>query len=339
MDAILVVLVVWLFNEYTEEYSLDNCYSDDYPDQIPRNVEEISNDALHKKYGSKGMSENISLFIHKGRIFVYYQSLDGVKIWQSIQIPHGWSVREDFQLVCYSWYNLDDDDFPQNLRILVSFDRGFLNLDFVSKLAPHDHEVDRDYNLVRLVHTSAHEYFCLFNRFPGEQRTIRQRVSEESMRFESCSKWNDHFFIRIEEYFFGGEFAKECCIVVLPLSMDVKQVELCNIQTVNQWVFFDLWGNRVPLNISCHFTVETNSQEKIFVLLRLIPPSDLPYLDDDDDIVGPRVYRHDVNHFDLSNQNGKLSGLILPWDCLEGIDCVTGKKPGKKLREIFPLTE
>lgn len=328
------ILVVWLFLECYEEYILDNCYSDDYPDQIPRNVEEISNDALHKKYGSKGMSENISLFIHKGRIFVYYQTVNRLNIWQSIQIPHGWSVREDFQLVCYSWYNLDDDDFPQNLRILVSFDRGFLKLDFVSKLAPHDHEVDRDYNLVRLVNISVHEYFCMFDRFPGEQRTIRQCIMEESMIIQSSSKWNNNFFIRLEEYFFGGEFAKECCIVVLPLSMDVKQVELISIQTVNQWFFFDLWGNRVELNISCYFTVETTSQEKIFVLLRLIPPSDLDD-DIDDDIVGPRVYHHDVNRFGLRNQNGKLSGLVLPWDCLEGIDCVTGKK----LREIFPVTQ
>lgn len=154
------------------------------------------------------------------------------------------------------------------------------------------------------------------------------------MIIKSSSKWNDRFFIRLEEYFFGGEFAEECCIVVLPLSMDVKQVELISIQTVNQWFFFDLWGNRVPLNISCYFTVETDSEEKIFVLLRLIPPSDLDD-DIDDDIVGPRVYHHDVNRFGLRNQNGKLSGLIIPWDCREGIDCVKGKQ----LREIFPVTE
>lgn len=330
------ILVVWVFLQLSSEtYFLDHSSSDDAPEEIPGNAEKISNDALHEKYGSDGMSENIRLFIQNRHIYVYYQSINRFSIWQSIEIPHGWNVREDFQLVCYSWYNLDDDEFPQNLRILVSFDGGFLKLDFVSKLAHHDHEVVKDYNLVRLVNISVHPYFGLFDKFREEQTMMHQYVHDESMFFVSVSRWNKRLAVCFEEYYFGDNFAQEYCKVVLPLSSNVKFVENRGITTMDQWSFFDLWGKLVIPDFYCTFKVEMESQENFLVKLSLIPPSDLENFIDDID--GLRVYRRGENRIlgCEKSPKSKLCGVIefLDWRIEEG------PVPNRRLLEIFPVTQ
>jgi hypothetical protein len=331
MDA-STILVFWVFLQFSERYLLDDTSSDDAPMEIPGDAEKISNDALHGKYGSNGMSENISLFIHNGHIYVCYQSVDRVKIWQSIEIPHGWRVREDFQLVCYSWYNPDDDGFPQNLQILVSFDGGFLKLNFLakSKLA------HQDYNLVRLVNISVHQYFGLFDRFRGEQTTMHQYVNEESMFFVSVSRWNNRLSVCFEEYYFGDNFAQEYYKIVLPLSLNVKLVEYLGITKMTQWSFFNLWGRSVIPDFYCSLRVEMkDSQEYFSVKLSLIPPSDLENFLHDNDGLG--VYKRDVNDRILGcekSPGSKLCGII------EFLDfSLADPVPNERLIEIFAVTQ
>ena len=334
MDASAILVVIyWIFLE-CNRYILDDASSDDPPEEIPGNAEEISNDALHAKYGHLGMSENIRLFIQNGHIYVYYESVNGVKVWQSVKIQHGWSVREDFQLMCYSWYNPDDSEIPKNLQILVFFDRGFLRLGFSSKSAHHDHGGVGDYNVVRLVKISIHPYFGLFDNFHGKQTTMHQSFNDDSVFFVSLSKWKNSLFFNFEEYYFGDKFDQHWCKVVLPLSSNVEEIAILEIQRKDQWAFFGLWGEPVEPYFDCNFIVTTTSQEKVFVTLSLIPLSVLENLDDDDIGDSLRVYRQDLRHciFDcVKRTESELIGLIRPLDCL-----LTDPEPGR-LHEIFPV--
>jgi len=333
MDASTTILVCWVFIELIGGYISDDSSLDDAPEEIPGNAEKISNDALHDKYGNLGMSKNISLFIHNGHIYVFYQSVNGVKIWQSVEIPHGWRVREDFQLVCYSWYNPDDDEFHQNLQILVSFDGGFLKLTFSSKWAHH--EVVEDYNFVRLVNISVHQYFGLFDRFRGEQTTMHQYVNKESMFFVSVSRWNERISLTFEEYYFDDKFAQEYRKIVLPLSINAKLVEYLGITTMTQWFFFNLWGNSVIPDFCCTLRVEMAESEYFLVKLSLIPPSDLENILHDN--AGLRVYRRDVNNRILGcekSPGSTLCGLIKFLDC-----SLADPPPNERLSEIFPVTQ
>lgn len=329
------IFVRWLFAAF-RGYIVDDASFVEAPTEIPDDAEEISNEDLYKRYGPNGISENIRLFIQNGHIYVYYESVNGVKVWQSVEFPHGWRVREDFQLVCYSWYNPDDSEIPQNLRILVFFDKGFLKLTFSSKSAHHDHGGVGDYNVVRLVNISVHPYFGLFDKFREEQTMMHQYVHDESMFFVSVSRWNEMLAVCFEEYYFGDNFAQEYCKVVLPLSSNVKFVENRGITTMDQWSFFDLWGKLVIPDFYCTFKVEmVDSQEFFLVKLRLIPPSDLEkFLDDID---GLRVYRRGENRILGCEKSPKstLCGVIefLDWRIEEG------PVPNGRLFEIFPVTQ
>jgi hypothetical protein len=332
MDASAILVVIsWIFIADIYNYILDDASSDDPPKEIPGNAEEINNE-LHTSYGHLGMSEKIRLFIQNGHIYVYYESVNGVKVWQSVKLQDGWSVREDFQLMSYSWLNYDDAGIPQNLRIDLFFDRGFLRLWFSSKLAHHDHEGV----IIRLMNIYIHPYFGLLHR---QQTTMSQILYDESSLFVSLSKWKNRLFFHFEEYYFGGDkFAQHWCRVVLPLSNNVQEIEIVEIQQKTQWVFFDLWGKLLQPYIDVRFIVTTTSQEKVFVTLSLIPQSVLENIGDDDDDIGDglSLYRQDSDAriFDCIKRTGsKLIGFVRLSD-----NFLTDQEPGR-LRAIFPVEQ
>jgi hypothetical protein len=334
MDASAILVVIsWIFIADIYNYILDDASSDDPPEEIPGNAEEINNE-LHTSYGHLGMSENIRLFIQNGHIYVYYESLNGVKVWQSVKIQHGWSVRKGFQLMCYSWYNPDDSEIPKNLQILVFFDRGCLRLEFSSKSAHHDHGGVGDYNVVRLVKISIHPYFGPLGNFPGQQTTMQQYFNDDSVFFVSLSKWKNRLFFNFQEYYVGEKFDQHWCRVVLPLSSNVQEIEFVEIQQKTQWFFFDLWGKLLDLYFDVRLIVKTTSQEQVFVTLSLIPPSVLENLDDDDIGDDLRVYRQDSEAciFDCVPRTGsKLIGFVRLSN-----NFLTDQEPGR-LHEIFPV--
>jgi hypothetical protein len=332
MNAAARLFVSWVFTTCLG-FIVNESPLVEAPDKgIPDDAEEISNEYLYEMYGLNGMSENIRLFIYNGDVYVYYESVNGVKIWQTVEIPHGWRVKEDFQLMCYSWYNPDDDEFPQNLQILVFFERGFLKLTFSSKSARHE---VKDNNFVRLVDISVHPYSSISEILHGQQTTMHQYVLEKSMLFVTSSQCNNMLVVSFQEIYYDEIFDQHYCKVVLPLSKNVEVVTICEISMTDRCVFFNSQGRRIPPDVACHFTVMTLSKENFFVELRLIPPSDLENLEDDG-TEGLKLYSkmnyQSVSISDCIKSSGsKLSGFIYPWDCQE-----EDPDPARLL-EIFPV--
>jgi hypothetical protein len=299
------------------------------PMEIPDHAVKISNDVLHQMYGHHGMSENISLFIHNGDIYVYYESLDGVSIWQSVQIPYGWNVREDFQFMRYSWYNRDDDGIPQNLQILVFFDGGFLKLTFSSKWAHHEVEGD---NFVHLVDITVFPYSSISDECHGQQR-MHQYAYDDSMLFVSASQCNGKFVLTFEQIYFDERFEHGVCKVVLPLSENVV-VEYLKDLLQPQSLFFDHNGNPTEPNFVCCLEV-TISGERFLMELRLDPQSVQQYFaDDGTDGLGvySRMTSQNFRNFDcIKRSRSDLVGLLNFYDSDE-LDAA-------KLLEIFPVNE
>lgn len=277
--ARLVVFVHWVFAA-CRRFIVGDASFVAAPMEIPDHAEKISNDLLHQMYGHCGMSENISLFIHSGDIYVYYESVNGVKIWQSVEIPHGWNVREDFQFMRYSWYN-HDDGFPQNLQILVFFDGGFLRLTFSSKWAHNEVEGD---NFVRLVDIALFPYSSISDACHGQQ-TMHQYDYDDSMLFVSESRCNGKFVLTFEQIHFDKTFKHCVCKVVLPLSEGVV-VEYLRVNVTS--FFFDYNGNPIEPNFSCNLNVTILGE--IFLLELILDPQSVQQYFTDDGTIGLRVY-------------------------------------------------
>jgi hypothetical protein len=337
MDVVaakLLVFVHWVYASF-RGFDVGDASLVEAPMEIPDNAKKISNERLHQMYGRMGMSENISLFIHNGDIYVYYESVNGVKIWQSVEIPYGWRVKENFdELISYSWYNPDDSGFHQNLRILVFFDGGFLKLTFSSKCAHSDVEDD---NFVRLMKIYAQPYSILSDlsvECHAQQTTMHQYVLDCSMLFVSSSHCDELLIIAFEEVYYDGHYDMHYCKVVLPLSSNVKLVEIIEITGIT--LFFNLWGRSVIPDFYCSLRVEMNdSQEYFSVKLSLIPPSDLENFLHDNDGLG--LYKRDVNDRILGcekSPGSTLCGLI------EFLDCnPDDPPPNERLSEIFPVVQ
>jgi hypothetical protein len=326
MDAArLFVFIRWVFAA-CRRFIVGNASFVAAPMEIPDHAEEISNDFLHQMYGRHGMSENIRLFIHNGDIYVYYESIDRVKIWQSVQIPYGWNVREDFQFMRYSWYNRDDDGIPQNLQILVFFDGGFLKLTFSSKWAHHEVEGD---NFVRLVDIAVFPYSSISDECHGQQ-TIHQYAYDNSMLFVSASQCNGKFVLTFEQIYFDERFEHCVCKVVLPLSEDVV-VEYLKDLLQPQSLFFDHNGNPTEPKLVCCLEA-TISGESLLVELRLDPQAVQQYFADDG-TEGLGVYSRkttqNFRNFDCMKRSGSdLVGLLSFYD--------SDELSAARLLEIFP---
>lgn len=273
MDAAAsFVVICWIFTAFNRYISAD-ADDDDAPEEIPDHAEEISNDVLHQMYGCHGMSENIHFFVQNEHIYVYYESVDGTKIWQIVEIPHRWNVREQYQLMRYSWYNRDENKFPQNLQLLVFLDRGFLRLTFSSKWAHHEVESD---NFVRLVEIAVFPYSSISCH---GQQTMHQYAYDHSILFVSASRYNGEFVLTFEQIYFDERFEHGVCKIVLPLSKDVVIEYLRNLLQ-SQSLFFDHNGNPTEPNFVCCLEA-TISGESFLVELSLNPKSAQQYFADD----------------------------------------------------------
>jgi hypothetical protein len=325
MEAVANLFVFWLFTT-RHRYIIDENSSNEAPDEIPDDAEEISNDALHQMYGRHGMSENIRLFIQNGHIYVYYESMDGTKIWQTVEIPHGWNVREDFQLIRYSWYNRDESEFPQNLQTLVFLDGGFLKLTFSSKWAHHEVEGD---NFVRLVDIAVFPYSSISDACHGQQ-TIHQYAYDDAMLFVSASQFNSQFVLTFEQIYSDQRFEQCVCNVVLPLSEDVVVEYLKDLLQPYSF-FFDYNGNPTEPKLVCCLEA-TISGESFLVDLCLDQQSVRQYFaDDGTDGLGLYSQRTDRNFrsFNCVKRSGSdLVGLLSFQDSELG---------AAKLLEIFPV--
>ena len=326
--ARLVVFIRWVFAA-CRRFIVGDASLVEAPMEIPDHAEEIPNDVLHHMYGRHGMSENIRLFIHNGDIYVYYESVDGVKIWQSVEIPHGWNVREDFQFMRYSWYNRDESGFPQNLQILVFFDGGFLRLTFSSKWAHHEVEGD---NFVRLVDIAVFPYSSISDACHGQQK-MHQYAYDDSMLFVSESRCNGKFVLTFEQIYFDERFERGVCKVVLPLSEDVD-IEYLRDLLQPESLFFDHNGNPTEPKLVCCLEA-TISGERFLMELRLDPQSLQQYFTDDGtDGLGVYCQRTDQNYrsFNCVKRSGSdLVGLLNFYDSDE-IDAA-------RLLEIFPVNQ
>jgi hypothetical protein len=305
-------------NQYIE----DDASLDDASLEIPDNTYKISNKVLHSMYGLSGMSQNILFFIRNADIYVYYESVDGAKIW-TVEIPHGWNVREDFQLMCYSWYNHDDDEFPQNLQILVFFDGGFLKLTFSSNWADYDN------NFVRLEDISVFPFSSLSDACHGQQ-TMHQYVYNNTMLFVSVSQSNGKFVLTFEQIYFSERFEHCVCKVVFPLSEDVVVKYLENLFQP-QSLFFDCIGNPTEPRLACLLEA-TISDEKLLVELHLNKESMQHFTDDGTEGVGVYSQRSEQNFRSFDCVKRSRSDLVghLTFHYFDELDA-------KRLFEIFPV--
>jgi hypothetical protein len=277
------------------------------------------------------MSENIRLFIHNGDIYVYYESIGRVKIWQSVQIPHGWRVREDFQFMRYSWYNQDDEGIPQNLRILLFFDGGFLKLTFSSKSAHHEVEDD---NFVQLVDIADFHYSSISDECHGQQTMHQYAYDDDNyVLFVSASRCNGEFVLTFEQIYFGERFEHVVCKIVLPLSKDVIIEYLMDLLQL-QSLFFDSKGNPTEPRLVC--CLEATISGEIFLLNLTLDPQSMQQDFADDGTEGLGVYSQGTSqnfrNFDcVKRSRSDLVGLLNFYNSDE-LDAA-------RLLEIFPVTQ
>jgi hypothetical protein len=207
-----------------------------------------------------------------------------VRVWQSVEIPHGWNVKEEFTLMRYCWYNPTDSEFPQNLHILVFLDGGFLKLTFSFKCARHE---VKDDNFVRLVDISVYPY----SRISGEcftQKTMEQYVGNDGTIF-FVSSWerNNEFLMQFDEIFFDEKKFDRCVWDVVVLLREKVGLEYKSITLSQQFIFFDLCGKPTRPNFHCSLEA-TNSFESVLIDLCLDPQSVKQYFDGTE---GLGVYR------------------------------------------------
>ena len=272
----IVLMVYWVFSAASNTYIQNDVHCDEVPEEIPSGAKEIPNDSYNKAYWRNLKGENISFFIHNGRIYIHYETMDGVRIWQSVEIPHGWNVRDDFEFMRCNWINRDDRNIPQNLVILVFLDGGFLKLTFSSNW-DEDEVVDK--NFVRLVHIAVFPYSSILDAMHG-QTTIHQIVYDETILFLSASQFDDQFVLTFEQIYFNYRFEKYVCKVVLPLRENVVVTYLMDNLVINS-VFFDYRGNRTEPDIVCRLKA-TISGESFLLELRL--NTQFVQLDDTEDL-------------------------------------------------------
>lgn len=326
MDAAANLVVCWSLTA-CNQYIAADASLDDAPEKIPDNADEISNNVLHQMYGLHGMSQNIHFFIRNGDIYVYYESVDGAKIWQTVEIPHGWNVREDFKLMRYNWYNRDDDEFPQNLQILVFFDGGFLKLTFSSKWAHHEVEED---NFVRLVDIVVFPYSSISDACHGQQTMHQYAYYNNTMLFVSASQCNGKFVLTFEQIYFDERFEKCVCKVVLPLSEDVV-VKYLEDLLQPQSLFFDCIGNPTEPKLVCVLEA-TISGERFLVELTLYKESIQHFTDDGTEGLGVYSQRSERNFRSFDCVKRSRSDLV---GCLSFHD--SDELDAERLFEIFPV--
>ena len=275
MEAITFFLLVhWSFSTVVKRHIQENWYIHEVPQEIPENAEEISNDPINESYGFRLMGETIHLFIENGNIYVIYENMDGVKILQSVEIPHGWNVREDFELMRYIWINPDDSEIPRNLEVLVFLDGGFLKLTFSSNW-DEDEVVDK--NFVRLVHIAVFPYSSILDA-RHRQTSIHQYAYDKPILFVSASQFDDQFVLTFEKIYFNEKFERYVYKVVLPLCDNVV-VEYVKDNLQPQSSFFDYYSNRTEPNLVCCLEA-TISGESFLLELHL----NAQYFDDTKDL-------------------------------------------------------
>jgi hypothetical protein len=326
--AIFFLMVYWLFSAASNTYIQNDVFCDEVPEEIPHDAEIIRNDEINRAYCYNLMGESISLFVHNGRIYVHYETMNGVEIWQIVEIPHRWNVRKDFQFMRYNWINQDYRDIPQNLQILVFFDRGFLKLTFSSNW---DEDENLDKNFVRLEDIAVFPYSSISDACHGQQ-TMHQYAYDNYILFVSALRCNGEFALIFEKIYFDERFEHGVCKVVLPLSEDVV-IEYLRDFLRAQSLFFDHNGNPTETNLVCCL-VANISGESYLVELLLDPKSVRQYFDDDGtDGLGLYSRWTDQNYhsFDCVKRSGSdLVGLIRFKD---------SELDAKRLLGIFPVSK
>lgn len=324
----MVLMVCWVFSAASNTYIQNDVHCDEeVPEEIPSGAKEIPNDSYNEAYWRNLKGENISFFIHNGRIYIHYETLDGVRIWQSVEIPHGWNVRDDFEFMRCNWINRDDRNIPQNLVILVFFDRGFLKLTFSTNW-DEDEVVDKIF--VRLVDIAVFPYSSISDACHRQQK-MHQYAFDNSMLFVSESQCNGEFVLTFEQIYFKKGFEHGVCKVVLPVSDDVV-IEYLNDRLRLQSLIFDHKGNPTEPDLVCCLEA-TISGESFLVELRLDPQSVQQYFTDDGtDGLGVYCKRTDQNYRSFNcvkRSESDLVGLLNFYNSDE-IDAA-------RLLEIFPV--
>ena len=321
----MVLMVCWVFSAASNTYIQNDVHCDEVPEEIPSDAKEIPNDSYNEAYWRNLKGDNISFFIHNGRIYIHYETMDGVRIWQSVEIPHGWNVRDDFEFMRCNWINRDDRNIPQNLVILVFFDRGFLKLTFSTNW-DEDEVVDKIF--VRLVDIAVFPYSSISDACHRQQK-MHQYAFDNSMLFVSESQCNGEFVLTFEQIYFKKGFEHGVCKVVLPVSDDVV-IEYLNDSLRLQSLIFDHKGNPTEPELVCCLEA-TISGESFLVKLILNPQSVQQYFTDDGtDGLGVYCQRTDQNYrsFNCVKRSGSdLVGLLNFYDSDE-IDAA-------RLLEIF----
>ena len=254
--------------------------------------------------------------------------MDGVRIWQSVEIPHGWNVRDDFEFMRCNWINRDDRNIPQNLVILGFFDRGFLKLTFSTNW-DEDEVVDKI--VVRLVDIAV----FLYSRIPDachEQQTMHQYTDHDSILFVSASRCNGDFVLIFEQIYFDKRFEHGVCKVVLPVSDDVV-IEYLNDRLQLQSLIFDHKGNPTEPELDCCLEA-TISGESFLVELILNPQSVQKYFNDDGtDGLGLYSRWTDQNYHSFDCVKRSRSGLV------GFINFQNSDLGAARLLEIFPVNQ
>ena len=322
----MVLMVCWVFSAAFDTYIQNDVHCVEVPEEIPSGAEEIENDSYNKVYWRNLKGENISFFIHNGRIYVHYETMDGVRIWQSVEIPHGWNVRDDFEFMRCNWINRDDRNIPQNLVILVFFDRGFLKLTFSTNW-DEDEVVDKIF--VRLVEIAVFPYSSNPDAC-HRQQTMHQYAYDHSILFVSALRCNYEFSLIFEQIYFDKRFEHGVYKVVLPVSDDVV-IEYLDDTLQLQSLIFDNKGNPTEPNIE--YCLEATISDKIFLVELLLDPKSVQkyFTDDCTDGLGVYCQRTDQNYhsFDCVKRSGSdFVGLIRFQD---------SELDAARLLEIFPI--
>jgi len=325
----MVLIVYWVFSAASNTYIQNDVHCDEVPEEIPSGAEEIPNDSYNKAYWHNLKGENISFFIHNGRIYIHYETMDGVRIWQSVEIPHGWNVRDDFEFIMRcNWINRDDRDIPRNLVILVFFDRGFLKLTFSTNW-DEDEVVDNIF--VRLVDIAVFPYSSIPDAC-HEQQTMHQYAYDDSMLFVSKSQCNGVFVLTFEKIYFDKRFKHDVCKVVLPVSDDVV-IEYLNDRLQLQSLNFDHNGNPTEPELVC--CLKANISGESFLVELLLNPQSMQEYSADDGSEGLEVFSRRTTQniciFDCEKSSGSdLVGLIRFQDF---------ELDAARLRKIFPVNQ
>jgi hypothetical protein len=326
----IFLMVYWLFSAASNTYIQNDVFCDEVPEEIPDDAEIIRNDEMNRAHCCNLMGESISFFVQNGRIYVQYETMNGVEIWQSVEIPHGWNVREDFQFMRYNWINQDDRDIPQNLQILVFFDRGFLKLTFSSNW---DEDENLDKNFVRLEDIAVFPYSSMLDGM-HEKTTIHQYAWENTVLFASALQFDNKFVLTFEQIYFNKKFERYVCKVVLPLSKDVV-VEYLRDNLNQNSLFFDYYGNRTEPNIDCRLEATATISGESFLVELFLNKEFVQQHFTDDGTEGLAVYcersvpEQNLCSFDfVKRSSSDLVGFLGFHDSEEG---------AAKLLEIFPV--